>query len=180
MVKANPMSNAPSATSLIQPFPGVHKRILGYPTPKDPKEVADTAEMTSKVRINSLAFHLAGYSSYLVQLYAAFDLFSTTTLGCTKVGAVLFFRRIFCTMARKSFFSYLTLITIIVVALWTAAFDILTGLACGTHFSALWTGPRDYDRYCRKTSWRFLLSLSVSDFLLDIWILALPLPRVSI
>lgn len=82
-------------------------------------------------------------------------------------------------MSQRTFFSYLTLISIIVVALWTAGYDILTGLACGTHFSALWTGPHDYDRYCRTTAWWFLLSLTISDFLLDIWILALPLPQAS-
>ena len=82
-------------------------------------------------------------------------------------------------MGQRTFFSYLTLISITVVALWTAGYDILTGLACGTHFSALWTSPRDYDRYCRTTAWRFLLSLTISDFLLDIWILALPLPQAS-
>lgn len=140
-------------------FVGVRKKVLGYPTPKDPEEVADTAEMTSK-------------------LYFVFDLFSTTTLGCTKIGALLFFRRIFCIPSHRTFFAHLTLITIIIVALWTVCYDILTGLTCGSHFSALWTGPQDYAHYCRQTAWRFLLSLSISDFLLDIWILSLPLPQI--
>ena len=151
--------------------------MLGYPTPKDRKQVADTAEMTSKVSYP--LSHLRGHDSFLDQLYFVFDLFSTTTLGCTKVGALLFFRRIFCATGQRTVFSYLTLISIAVVALWTAGYDILTGLACGTHFSALWTGPREYARYCRTTAWRFLLSLTISDFLLDVWILALPLPQAS-
>ena len=113
-------------------------------------------------------------------MYIVFDLFSTTTLGCTKISALLFFRRIFCTPSHRTFFAYLTLITIIIVALWTVAFNILTGLACGTHFSALWTSRQDYTKYCRKTSWGFLLGLAVSDFVLDIWILSLPLPQVSV
>ena len=139
--------------------------------------------MTSKVSYRLFTLRGGGvicpFDSCLPQLYLAFDLFSTTALGCTKVGALLFFRRIFCVTGRRTLFSSLTLISIAVVALWTAGYDILTGLACGTHFSALWTSRRDYDRYCRKTAWRFLLSLTISDFLLDVWILALPLPQAS-
>lgn len=55
---------------------------------------------------------------------------------------------------------------------------ILTGLICGTHFSALWTSRSDYLKYCGAAH-PYLLSLSISDFLLDIWILALPIPQVG-
>lgn len=113
-------------------------------------------------------------------MHVVFDLFSTTTLGFIKIGALLFFRRVFCVLGRKTFFAHATLITIIMVALWIVALDIATGLACGTHFTALWTGARNYANYCHKNSWRFLLSLAVSDFILDIWILSLPLPQVSV
>lgn len=141
-------------------FFGVHKKALGYPTSKDPKEVIETAEMTLRV-------------------YFVSNIFSTTTLGFTKIGALLFFRRIFCKPGRRrTFFAHLTLTTIIFVALWTVALNVFSGLQCGTHFSALWSRARDFEQYCYRTSWRFLLSLAVSDFLLEVWILSLPIPQI--
>ncbi|KAI1416517.1 hypothetical protein F5Y13DRAFT_186135 [Hypoxylon sp. FL1857] len=65
--------------------------------------------------------------------------------------------------------------TIVVVILWLSVFQFLTGFQCGTHFSALWDG--NYEKYC-TISFPFLYGLAVSDFLLDIWILSLPIPRV--
>ena len=56
---------------------------------------------------------------------------------------------------------------------------MLTGLSCGTHFSALWTSRQDFAKYC-QTAEKFLLSLSISDFLIDLWIMGLPIPQVRI
>ena len=70
------------------------------------------------------------------------------------------------------------MITLVIISLWTVAYLILPGLQCGVHFSALWTGPIDYLRYCH-TGYPFLLSLAISDLLLDIWIICLPLPTAS-
>lgn len=58
-------------------------------------------------------------------------------------------------------------------------FLILTGLQCGTHFSALWSGALAQAQYCH-ISYPFLLGLTISDFLLDIWIICLPLPQVGV
>lgn len=68
-----------------------------------------------------------------------------------------------------------TWVTIIVVILWLLVFQFLTGFQCGTHFSALWDGY--YVQYC-TISFPFLYGLVISDFLLDIWILVLPIPGV--
>lgn len=68
------------------------------------------------------------------------------------------------------------MITVVVVVLWLFVFSILAGLQCGTHFSALWDGT--YTQYC-TISFPFLYGLAVSDFLLDVWILVLPIPRVA-
>lgn len=65
--------------------------------------------------------------------------------------------------------------TMVVVIVWLFVFQFLTGFQCGTHFSALWDG--NYEKYC-TLSFPFLYGLAVSDFLLDIWILSLPVPRV--
>ena len=112
-----------------------------------------------------------------LQLYIAFDFFSITTLGGVKISALFFFRRIFCVLNRRTIFNALTLTTITIVALWTVTFLVLTGLQCGTHFSALWSGAHAQAQYCH-ISYPFLLGLTISDFLLDIWIICLPLPQV--
>ena len=112
-------------------------------------------------------------------MYITLDLLSTATLGCIKIGALLFFRRIFCVSGRRTYFNYITLATILIVTLWTIGFIILAPLQCGSHFSALWTGKADYARYCTHT-WQYLLGFTISDFLLDLWIICLPLPQVII
>lgn len=56
---------------------------------------------------------------------------------------------------------------------------ILTDLTYNTHFSALRTSHKNYTKYFRAAR-PFLLSVVISDFLLDIWILGLPIPQVSI
>ncbi|KAK8062537.1 hypothetical protein PG997_014634 [Apiospora hydei] len=53
-------------------------------------------------------------------------------------------------------------------------FQFLAGFQCGTHFSALYDGT--YDQYY-TISFPFAYGLATSDFLLDVWILVLPIPR---
>ncbi len=126
-----------------------------------------------------LAWSFRGPKLNPLQLYIAFDFFSITTLGGVKISALLFFRRIFCVLNRQTIFSILTRITITIVVLWTVTFLILTGLQCGTHFSALWSGALVQAQYCH-ISYPFLLGLTVSDFILDVWIICLPLPQVCV
>jgi hypothetical protein len=65
--------------------------------------------------------------------------------------------------------------SIVVVIVWLVVFQFLTGFQCGIHFSALWDGT--YEEYC-TLSFPYLYGFAISDFLLDIWILVLPVPRV--
>lgn len=78
-------------------------------------------------------------------------------------------------MGPHQWFDVANTVTIIVVIVWLVVFQFLTGFQCGTHFSALWDGS--YLQYC-TISFPFLYGLAVSDFLLDVWILALPIPRI--
>ena len=98
-----------------------------------------------------------------------------TSLACSKLSALFFYRRIFYLGGRQSSFNIVIIITAVVVILWLVVFQFLTGFQCGTHFSALWDGT--YLEYC-VISFPFLYGLAVSDFLLDVWILSLPIPSV--
>lgn len=117
----------------------------------------------------------ASLSADLVQLQIAWDILSTTSLACIKLSALCFYRRIFCVGGKNDWFNIASIITIMIVVIWLVVFQFLTGFQCGTHFSALWNGT--YTEYC-TISFPFLYGLAVSDFLLDIWILALPIPRI--
>ncbi|TGO38622.1 hypothetical protein BHYA_0071g00330 [Botrytis hyacinthi] len=139
---------------------GTNKKILGYPTPSDKSLALETAPIASK-------------------LYFAFDLFSILTLGCVKISALCFYYRIFCEHGRRTAFRILVIISIVICSLWVAAFCILLGLSCGSHFSALWTSSKAvFLQYCGTRPHQFLLSLSISDFILDFWIIVLPIPQI--
>lgn len=102
-------------------------------------------------------------------------MFGTTSLACSKLSALFFYRRIFCTGGKDQWFHKCIISTVAVVAIWLVVFQFLTGFQCGTHFSAAWNG--DYTKYC-TISFPYLYGFAISDFLLDIWILLLPVPRV--
>lgn len=95
-------------------------------------------------------------------------------LACSKASALFFYRRVFCTGPGR-LLNKILIASIIVVGLWVVAFEVLTGFQCHTHFSALWDGT--YMKYC-TISFPFLHGLAISDVLLDIWILAVPIPLV--
>jgi len=103
------------------------------------------------------------------------SIFVLLSLALSKLSALFFYRRIFYIGGQQNWFNIVILGTAVVVVLWLIVFEFLTGFQCGTHFSALWDGT--YLTYC-TISFPFLYGLALSDFLLDIWILALPIPSV--
>ncbi|KAI1654870.1 hypothetical protein F4813DRAFT_368741, partial [Daldinia decipiens] len=103
------------------------------------------------------------------------DLLTNNTLACVKLSVLFFYRRIFCAGGKWTTFGVVTWVTIVVVVLWLLVFQFLTGFQCGTHFTALWDGS--YVQYC-TISFPFLYGLVISDFLLDVWILILPIPDI--
>lgn len=52
------------------------------------------------------------------------------------------------------------------------AFVILSIFQCGTHFSALWDGTQV--KYC-KIIYPVFDAMAISDVILDVWILVLPI-----
>ena len=70
------------------------------------------------------------------------------------------------------------MITLVITSLWTIAFLILIGLQYDGHFSALWTGPTIYIQFGHIT-YNSLLSLPISDYLMDFWIIFVHIPMAS-
>ena len=66
---------------------------------------------------------------------------------------------------------------IVIITLWTVAFEILAASQCSTHPSALWSGSTKYFEYC-GVALHYLLGFSISDFITDLLILLLPIPKI--
>ncbi|MCJ1360447.1 MAG: hypothetical protein MMC33_010452 [Icmadophila ericetorum] len=138
-------------------FIGVNDKVFGYATRSfTESQILSTAKLSAQLQI-------------------AWDILSTCALACIKISALFFYRRIFCVSGRKAWFSILTLATAATIILWLITFLLLTGFQCGSHFSALWDGT--HLQYC-TISFPFLYGLVISDLLLDVWVLALPIPQV--
>ncbi|KAK8041410.1 hypothetical protein PG994_014417 [Apiospora phragmitis] len=81
-------------------------------------------------------------------------------------------RRIFCNSGKLTIFSTLTWITIIILVLWLLVFEFLAGFVCGTDYSKVVVGS--FSHVC-SIALPSSLGLAISDILLDVWILALPI-----
>ncbi|KAI0116824.1 hypothetical protein F4814DRAFT_414078 [Daldinia grandis] len=138
-------------------FTMVHNKVLGYSSHDFTSEQIEAMGKTDNVSQITL------------------DVLTNNTLACVKLSALFFYRRIFCAGGKWTTFGTVTWVTIVVVILWLLIFQFLTGFQCGTHFSALWDGS--YVQYC-TISFPFLYGLVISDFLLDVWILVLPIPDI--
>jgi hypothetical protein len=85
------------------------------------------------------------------------------------------YKRIF-VVDRASWFNRVILATVVIIALWYITSDFLSLYQCPGHFSAYWDGS--FDEYCvLNPVWA--KELAISDFLLDLWVLALPIAPVS-
>ena len=55
---------------------------------------------------------------------------------------------------------------------------VMNAVQCGSHISALWTPPvQNYLEYCIYV-FPFVTGFAISNFLLDLLILVLPIPKV--
>lgn len=133
---------------------GTDGHLLGYTKSSvDPTYLADTKEAFSKMQI-------------------VVDVLCIACYGFVKLSALAFFYRIFI----REIFQYICIALAVIVGLWMIAFSFLAGFQCGSHFSALWIAA-DYAKYC-VYSRPFLLSLTISDPILDFFVLALPIVPV--
>jgi hypothetical protein len=113
-----------------------------------------------------------------LEMFFAFDIFAVLSMGLTKISALFFFKRIFCTGHKKEVFNYITIGSVIIIVLWMIAFLIMSFFECGTHISAEWTSDAAVAaKYCTH-NYPVLEGLAISDFLLDIFVLLLPIPKV--
>ncbi|KJZ72069.1 hypothetical protein HIM_08524 [Hirsutella minnesotensis 3608] len=99
-------------------------------------------------------------------------LMSIISLGCTKASILFFYQRIFCVASRTAIYSITISVSIGLVLVWMVAMEIFTAFQCHIHFNAIWDGTQL--KYC-DLSYPAMEGLAISDFLLDIWVLILPI-----
>lgn len=96
--------------------------------------------------------------------------------GLTKISAILFYRRIF-VVNKRTKFDIVTMISLVVVALWTVAFFFATIFGCGLHFTYAWKALL-FIQKC-QTNIR-TDAIIISDFVTDVLVWLLPMPMVLI
>ncbi|CAF9903464.1 MAG: hypothetical protein GOMPHAMPRED_000280 [Gomphillus americanus] len=135
--------------------------------------------------IYGMAIHAFGYSTPSDEttlrevrallwkgLYAGL-LTSICALGCARLSAIFFYRRIFHT-GKVDAFDIITRIMIIIVVVWTVGFCISTTLSCGTNVSGIWAANNT--AVCGLyTDER---ALTISSSVLDLVVLMLPLHKI--
>ncbi|KAF4627821.1 hypothetical protein G7Y89_g10325 [Cudoniella acicularis] len=144
---------------------GVKNKAFGYPTPK-PAGLTTTAE------------NLANINAQLIlsqQLEFALTLLVVLGYSFIKFSILFFYRRLF--SIRNNLFSFLSWLLISITALWTLAFFFLFIFSCGTHVSANWGSRDDLLKYCRE-GLKHEQSLYVSEFVITILLVVLPLPTI--
>lgn len=95
--------------------------------------------------------------------------------GFIKMGVILFYRRIFQTQK----FGLACIIMLAITAAWTISYFIVTVAACGSNISLIWTytSIKVLHSQCVQTV-DVLLSYNVTDIVLDVIILSMPLPMI--
>lgn len=96
--------------------------------------------------------------------------------GCIKLSLVLFYRRIFA-VARWSIFDIACLLYIVLIIMWTLSFFLLFLFGCKTRIDLHWAPLSEVKRHCIDPL-SPETALVVSDLIMDVMVLALPMPMV--
>lgn len=135
----------------------MQQKFIGYPEPK------------SKDVVN-------GQHALMEQVFLAIDVLGGFTFGTAKLSALFFYRRIFCTTGARDLFHYATLIFIFVAFGWTVTFIVMPLRDCGNR-SFTWIEAPGHSALC-KLIYPYFEATTISDLILDVLIILLPLPKV--
>ena len=114
----------------------------------------------------------------VLQLQYAYQLTQFVQLFLVKTSVVLFYRRIFCSHNKFTVFNVLTKATLVIIFLWSLVFLIATVFQCDLHVDAAWLDGATYLKECPGVDTKNI-AISVSDFIIDLWIITMPIPPVS-
>ncbi|KAI9692056.1 MAG: hypothetical protein M1820_009559 [Bogoriella megaspora] len=104
------------------------------------------------------------------------ELLQVPALGLIKLSFILFYRRIFTKDAAWKF-NWVAWFMLAIITAWTIAFFFAILFICGTDFSAYWTSTEVEAANCTETS-MLHNAFAISDVVIDVLIIILPLPMV--
>ncbi|MCJ1401060.1 hypothetical protein MMC11_004272 [Xylographa trunciseda] len=114
-----------------------------------------------------------------LKLLFAFTKLNVLGLGLVKLSIVCFYRRIFCSVGtQKDWFHWATLASIYIMIAWTISFFFAFLFSCGTNFYAQWGTNLDNIVACPAHQPLIIMGFTISDMIIDLFILFLPLPKI--
>lgn len=159
---------------------GVAQHGLGYPTPVPAPGTALWATspqqtVTRKVGPPPYEKNCKTFTD-VFQAYWAGTLLQTAALAFTKLSCMFFYQRIFRTSRLTINMTIWTMNVLIFI--WGVGFFFAFLFSCGSHFDYFWTSVENQLK-CHADLSMMTLSLSISDVIMDVMILAFPIPLVS-
>ncbi|KAL1961996.1 hypothetical protein VTN77DRAFT_687 [Rasamsonia byssochlamydoides] len=139
----------------------VKTHALGYPSPQYATPLAELTGLTPEQRI----VELVDWITWVLMIPAN---------GFIKLSTLYLYRRLFVVYPRDAF-DIVSLVIIVICALWMVAFFFATVFGCGRHFDYPW-GPLEEIGSC-NTNMR-LDGLMISDLITDLMVWVLPMPVV--
>lgn len=105
-----------------------------------------------------------------------FLLMEVPELALVKLSMLFFYRRVFNT-GGTPYINWATIVMLGIVSAWAVAYFFTFLFLCGGHPSNYWVSPVAEKAYCVKTQ-EVHLSFSISDMILDIFVLLLAFPAI--
>lgn len=96
--------------------------------------------------------------------------------ACIKLSILFYYRRIFHIPGIPQTIDYLTLGTAVICVLYALTFAIFPWFQCGPDPRVLWS-PSDTAPECKQEH-SYYQSVVISNFILDLWIMILPIPNI--
>lgn len=119
----------------------------------------------------------ADFPFFKIQYFV--DIVGVFAFGFTKLSILFFYRKIFCSnRVATDAFGIITWVVIGLVVAWTLAFGVGAIFLCGVHPTYAWAPVGVVAEKC-SAQLLFLEGYAISDFILDVVIWTLALPRVS-
>ncbi|GCB19301.1 hypothetical protein AAWM_02186 [Aspergillus awamori] len=114
----------------------------------------------------------------LLQIQYVADIVTVWAFGFTKLSILYFYRSIFCSRRTiRTAFHSVTMCMIVLVSVWTVAFGVGTIFICGAHPVNAWGTIAVVTTEC-SLQVPIVEGYAISDFIMDVIIWLLPLPRI--
>jgi hypothetical protein len=98
--------------------------------------------------------------------------------GLIKLSILAFYRQIFVVNQKNSIFNRIVIVAAWVIFLWTITFILIVIFPCGVHVDNNWGTASQQIAHCLVIGYTSLDGLAASDFILDLFLICLPLPMI--